>query len=157
MEITRRPMEAHPHGPLFRNSDGEPWTRWSINCAFSRMRIALGKKVMKERGVVVDRLPRFSKARVEPGKLAEAKSEHQAALNERRRKIAKLALEHAPAYNLGAFRHSFGDRALKRGVDPITVANLMGHRNLAMLANTYSHLNQDPEYLRKQVRRAMRG
>jgi integrase len=42
-------------------------------------------------------------------------------------------------------------------VDAITVANLMGHRNVAMLANTYSHLNQDPEYLREQAIRAVKG
>ena len=47
---------------------------------------------------------------MEAGKLAEARATHQAALRDRRKEIAKLALEKAPAYNLGAFRHSFGDR-----------------------------------------------
>jgi integrase len=153
LEITERLLEAHPQGPLFRNSNGKPWNRWSINCAFTRVRIALGRKAMKEKAVRVERLPRFSGANVEPGELAEARAKHEAALKERRRKIIRLALEYAPAYNLGAFRHSFGDRALKRGIDPITVANLMGHRNLAMLANTYSHLNLDPGYLQEQARR----
>jgi hypothetical protein len=36
LEITRRLVEAYPQGPLFRNSDGEPWRRWSINCAFPK-------------------------------------------------------------------------------------------------------------------------
>ncbi|CAN5673054.1 hypothetical protein BH23PLA1_BH23PLA1_21140 [soil metagenome] len=66
LEITRRQMELHPEGPMFRNSDGEPWHRWAVNCAFVRLKKTTGRKL-----------------------------------------------------NLGAFRHTFGDRALKRGVDPI--------------------------------------
>lgn len=157
LEITRRLMAENPEGPLFRNSDGEPWHRWSINCAFARLRVALGRGVMKDEGTTVERLPRFRKSQVEAGKLAEARATHQAALRDLRKQIARLALAKAPAYNLGAFRHSFGDRLLKAGVDPITVANLLGHKNLAMLANTYSHLNQDPAYLREQAKKAAGG
>jgi integrase len=157
LEISRRLVEANPKGALYRNSDGEPWNRWSINCAFVRIRTALGRRAMKEKGISVDPLPRFKKSKVGADRLSEARAAHQEALKDRRKQIAKLALENAPPYNLGAFRHSFGDRLLKAGVDPITVANLLGHKNLAMLANTYSHLNQDPEYLREQARRATRG
>lgn len=153
LEITRGRMEAHPAGPIFRNADGRPWHRWAINCAFARTRVALGRKAMQERGIAVEELPRFRKSRVAAGELAAAKAEQAALLKARRAKIARLALENAPAYNLGAFRHSFGDRMLKAGVDPISVANLLGHRNLAMLANTYSHLNQDPAYLRDALTR----
>ncbi len=153
-EITKRLMDANPTGPLFRNSNGRPWNRWSINCAFGRLRVALGKWVMKESGVVVERPPRFSRSKVDPAELEVAREAQEKRLAERRKQIVRLALELGPPYNLGAFRHTFGDRALKRGVDPITVANLMGHRNLAMLANTYSHLNQDGEYLRQQAMKA---
>src|SRR5262249_1475379 len=113
-------------------------------------------KAMREQGVTVEKVPRFKKAAVN-GDLAVAKAEQDAKLKARRKRIKQLALEHAPDYNLGAFRHSFGARMLKAGVDPITVANLMGHRNLAMLANTYSHLNQDPAYLREQAKKATGG
>ena len=52
------------------------------------------------------------------------------------------------------FRHSFCHRGLKAGVDPITLANLMGHVDTAMIARVYSNLAQDPEYLLKSLRRA---
>jgi integrase len=101
LAIVERYRASHPTGPLFRNSDGKPWHRYAINCAFIRLEKKIGRKL-----------------------------------------------------HLGAFRHTFGDQALKNDVDPITVANLMGHRNLAMLANTYSHLNQDPEYLLEAAKKA---
>ena len=154
LEITRRRMAAHPTGPLFTNSAGEPWTRWSVNNAFIRIRRALGRRVMAEKGIDVPKLPRLRKAAIEPGNLAQTRAQQKAALAGRRKEIARLALEHGPEYHLGAFRHSFADRLLKAGVDPITVANLMGHRNLAMLANVYSHLNQDEEYLRDALGKA---
>ena len=37
-------MEAHPDGPLFRNRDGRPWTRYAINCRFVRLKEKLGVK-----------------------------------------------------------------------------------------------------------------
>jgi len=52
------------------------------------------------------------------------------------------------------FRHSFCHRALKNGVDPITLANLMGHVDTAMIARVYSNLSQDAEYLRNSLKRA---
>jgi integrase len=38
VELSRRLMEKHPEGPLFRNEDGEPWTRNAIRCRFRRVR-----------------------------------------------------------------------------------------------------------------------
>jgi integrase len=35
-ELTRRLMRLHPEGPLFRNADGNPWTRQAVNCRFRR-------------------------------------------------------------------------------------------------------------------------
>jgi integrase len=43
-EITRRLCEAHPAGKLFRNADGEPWTKYAINCRFHRKAKRFGKK-----------------------------------------------------------------------------------------------------------------
>ena len=54
-------------------------------------------------------------------------------------------------YCLYSFRHSFAQRKLLEGVDPITVATLLGHSNLSMLANQYSHLMKNPEHLLKAV------
>ncbi len=54
-------------------------------------------------------------------------------------------------YCLYGFRHSFATRKLLEGVDPITVALLLGHSNLSMRANQYSHLMKNPEHLRKAL------
>jgi integrase len=56
-------------------------------------------------------------------------------------------------YNLYNFRHSWINRLLKAGVDHITVSTLAGHADASMIANVYQHLAQDPEYLKKALRR----
>ena len=43
-------------------------------------------------------------------------------------------------YSLYALRHSWATKALQNGVDPITVAVLMGHSDPTMLAKHYQHL-----------------
>lgn len=55
---------------------------------------------------------------------------------------------------LTAIRHSWATLALKRGVDPLTVAILMGHADPSMLAKVYAHLAQDPEYLLRAAKKA---
>ena len=54
------------------------------------------------------------------------------------------------AYSL---RHGFCQRMLENGVDHLTVAQLMGHVNGNMVAQTYSHMNQAHEHLREQLNR----
>ena len=44
LEITKRLMEQLPSGPLFRNTDGKPWTPDSTNCRFQHVRRKLGVK-----------------------------------------------------------------------------------------------------------------
>lgn len=58
---------------------------------------------------------------------------------------------------LTAIRHSWATLALKRGVDPLTVAILMGHADPSMLAKVYAHLAQDPEYLLRAAKKATGG
>jgi len=41
-EICQRLALKHPEGPLFRNSEGRPWTRYSLHCRFSRLSKKLG-------------------------------------------------------------------------------------------------------------------
>jgi integrase len=36
LEITKKLVEKHPSGPLFRNTDGVPWTTDAVNCRFHR-------------------------------------------------------------------------------------------------------------------------
>lgn len=50
-------------------------------------------------------------------------------------------------YALVDLRHSFVQRSLKNGVDPVTLSFLMGHADTSMLAKVYAHLDQDTEHL----------
>ena len=52
-------------------------------------------------------------------------------------------------------RHSFATNALTRGVDPISLAHLMGHRDTAMVSRVYSHVAKNHEFLRQQARNAV--
>ncbi len=55
-------------------------------------------------------------------------------------------------------RHSYATNALTRGgVDPISVAHLMGHKDTAMVSRVYSHIAKNPEFLRCQAKKAAIG
>ncbi len=55
-------------------------------------------------------------------------------------------------------RHSWATEALMNGgVDPISVAHLMGHRDTTMVARVYSHLAKNPDFLRQQAMKAVGG
>lgn len=41
-EVVARLVASYPTGPLFRNSDGNPWTRNAVRCRFRRRRATLG-------------------------------------------------------------------------------------------------------------------
>lgn len=51
-------------------------------------------------------------------------------------------------------RHGYATNALLKGVDPISVSHLMGHRSPSMVAQVYSHLAQNHDYLRQQAAKA---
>jgi site-specific recombinase XerD len=44
------------------------------------------------------------------------------------------------------FRHSFATEALRRGMDVIQLARILGHNSLRMIERTYSHLDQSDAY-----------
>ncbi len=44
LEITERILNSNPEGPIFRNKDGNPWTPYSVNCRFFRLKKKLGTK-----------------------------------------------------------------------------------------------------------------
>lgn len=53
-------------------------------------------------------------------------------------------------------RHSFATQALTEGgIDPISVAHLMGHRDPTMVSRVYSHIAKNPNFLREQARKAV--
>jgi integrase len=47
-----------------------------------------------------------------------------------------------------AFRHGFATAALKRGVDPLRVALLLGHKDTRMLEWVYQHVDENDDHLR---------
>lgn len=53
-------------------------------------------------------------------------------------------------------RHSWATEALMSGgVDPISVALLMGHKDTTMVSRVYSHLAKNPDFLRQQAKKAV--
>lgn len=100
-EICARLAKANPDGPIFRNSDGKPWTNFAVSCRFKRLSKILGFTVY--------------------------------------------------AY---AVRHSFASEAIINGVDIITIARLMGHKDLTMLNKIYQHVTKDRGHMETARKRA---
>jgi integrase len=59
--------------------------------------------------------------------------------------------------HLGAFRKSWATEALKNGVDPVTAAHLLGHRDTSMISRVYAKVQQDPKHMRDAMKRARRA
>ncbi len=53
------------------------------------------------------------------------------------------------------FRHTFATDALLRGVDPITVAELMGHSDTTMVCRVYQHLRQNHAHMKAAALKAV--
>ncbi|MCY2964013.1 MAG: tyrosine-type recombinase/integrase, partial [Planctomycetota bacterium] len=53
-----------------------------------------------------------------------------------------------------SFRHTYATDALERGVDPVTLAELMGHRDATMVSRVYQHLNQRLDHMQAAARKA---
>ena len=54
-------------------------------------------------------------------------------------------------------RHSYATNALTQGgVDPVSLAHLMGHKDTAMVSRVYSHIAKNPDFLRQQANKAIR-
>lgn len=74
---------------------------------------------------------------------------------EAKRKLTyKRAAELSPSVSLYALRHSWATHALQNGVDALTVAILMGHKDPSMLAKVYQHLALNPSHMLQQARKA---
>lgn len=56
---------------------------------------------------------------------------------------------------LYSFRHTWCTNALKNEMSPVTVAELMGHEDLTMIKKIYSHIAQDPKFMRDAARQAV--
>ena len=55
-----------------------------------------------------------------------------------------------------AIRHMFATDAIIRGVDIVTIAELMGHKSLKMLHRIYQHVRKRSDHLRKALDQATR-
>lgn len=159
MEITRRLAEQYPTGALFRNSNGKAWSTEAVNCAFQLIRQRMGKDEMKKRGLeitpeqIAEKVATLCKTRKSRGKLI-AKTAAELRCEAKRKLTNRLALDLVPPYSLYALRHSWATQALLRGVDPLTVAILMGHEDPSMLSKVYQHLALNPKHMLDEARRA---
>ncbi len=159
LAITKRQMLAHPKGPIFRNSAGKPWTTDAVNCGFDRVQIAMGRNEMKSLGETVSAeeaqalIPSLRTTRMAKGVIVD-KTPAELRAEAKRKLTYRRAAALAPRYSLYTLRHSWATNALKRGVDPLTVAILMGHQDPSTLARVYQHLSLSPTHLLDQARKA---
>lgn len=56
---------------------------------------------------------------------------------------------------LYSYRHSFATRAIVKGVDVATVAELLGHRDTKMVSQVYGHLAAMQQHLKEAAKRAV--
>lgn len=72
----------------------------------------------------------------------------------RKKLVQRKARQVGARYSLYSLRHSWATNALKRGIDALTVAVLMGHKDPSTLARVYQHLSHSPKHLLDQAKRA---
>ena len=161
IEITRRRFEQFPTGRLFRNSQGNRWTKDAVNCAFDRLRVRMVQKLEvgqpeNVKRLIAEMIPQLDPHRMVDGKPV-PKTKEKLREEARRKVLAKLASEHVPRDSLYALRHTWATRALQTGLDGLTVAILMGHSDPSTLARVYQHLSHQPEHLLQQAQRATGG
>jgi integrase len=123
LQITKALIQQHPEGPLFRNSDGNAWTKDSVGCHFYRIQERMARAAMVEKGLKVK------------GRLT-------------REQVKR----HAKRYCLYLTRHGYAFSALKSGMDSIYVSKLLGHTDSTTLFKVYSHLESDPAGLLEKAR-----
>lgn len=159
LAITERLLTRQNGGPLFRNSNGRPWTTDAVNSGLLAVRMRIGKCEMKKRSEAISTddintlIPQLKPTKVVKGGVFE-KSAAELRAEAKKKLTYKRAGELAPPFSLYALRHSWATNALKKGVDPLTVAILMGHEDPSTLSKVYQHLSLNPEHMLKQARRA---
>jgi integrase len=58
-------------------------------------------------------------------------------------------------YRLYDMRHSFITNGLRNGVDPVTMANLVGHVDLKMIHEIYNHTSLDTTFMKTAAKKAI--
>jgi integrase len=144
---------------LFRNANGKAWTTEAVNCAFDRVQFRLGKEIMRVRGLeisdaeIAEFIPQLKPKR-KRGLRSVAKTPAELREEAKRKLTYRLARTLAPHWSLYALRHTWATNALQRGVDPLTVAILMGHSDPSTLSKVYQHVALDPAHMLRQAKRA---
>jgi site-specific recombinase XerD len=54
-----------------------------------------------------------------------------------------------------SIRHTFATQSIINGVDVVTIAALMGHKDLEMLNRIYQHVQKNKPYLKEALRKAI--
>jgi len=160
LSISIRLLDERPDGELFRNRQDRPWSTEAVNCCFDRIQVRMGKAILKDKEPSENEIASFIKT-LAPTKrekgIERAKRPAELRQEAKVKLFGRMARKVAPRYSLYALRHSWATNALKRGVDPLTVALLMGHKDPSMLARVYQHLSHSPDHMRDQARRATEG
>lgn len=159
LEISNRLLPDSPTCELFRNSAGRAWTTEAVNCAIDRVQVRMGKKILADRKIEPDteaieqRIKSLALTKTVKG-VRRDKRPAELRCEAKRKLTNEMAKNAAPRYSLYVLRHSWATNALMRGIDPLTVALLMGHKDPSMLARVYQHLSHSPGHMREQARRA---
>lgn len=154
LEIVQRLLATAGDGKLFCNEDGVPWKKSAIAKRFERFQLAFGIQKLKELGILLPPLPRFNRRKyADKASLNAARKEQQQKLKERRAEIYRLARQHVKRFAAYDLRHGFAQRMLENGVNHLAVAELMGHTNGRMVAETYSHMNKATAHLKDALRK----
>ncbi len=159
-KITAKLAERYPKGKLFRNRNGKAWTTSAVNCSFTKIQMRIGMGIIKERGLTVSeeeitkRIATLKTHRKVKGRVV-AKTPAELRHEAKRKLLYKLASSLAPKWSLYGLRHSWATSALQKGVDPLTVAILMGHSDPSMLSKVYQHLSLNPAHMLEQAKRAV--
>ncbi|QDV71858.1 tyrosine-type recombinase/integrase [Botrimarina mediterranea] len=72
-----------------------------------------------------------------------------------RRMKAKLGDRAPKGLYLYAYRHTFATDALENGLNPMTVAELLGHADASTLSRVYQHLADRHDHMSEAIRRAI--
>jgi len=162
LEVSNRLLGEFPTGPLFRNAAGRAWNKDAVNCVFDRIQVRMGKKLLQAENKapsdkeITSFMKTLSSTKTEKG-VKRKKRPAERRCEAKRKLFNRMAKKVAPRYSLYALRHSWATNALKRGVDPLTVALLMGHKDPSMLARVYQHLSHSPAHMRDQASKATRN
>jgi integrase len=163
--VERRVSALGPKGKgghIFTNTQGKPWTTTALATEWGRVQQRMGANTLGDDGG----RSALSEAEIQ-AKVRTLSPTHRVNGEERVksqkvlrseavRKLLRVKRRDAGPKRLCLynFRHTFATRTLKSGVDALTTAILLGHRDPSTLARVYSHLSQSPEYLKEALRKS---